>query len=149
VKKQNPIAQLVLIVPVLFSLACPFTAAAAESPSATSATSDDPVPDHPALRDRFMFAFGGYHPNTSTGARPDPNETSGTDTIFVPASGWRARCLPGRASLTGIHTNRHFTIFQGNFPMNMNLPLTVAAGRSGRTRLDGCGYAVGLENNLS
>jgi hypothetical protein len=77
----------VLIVPVLISLVYSSIVAAAESPPVTSATSDYPVPNHPALRDRFAFDFGGYFARTSTAARLDANTGVGVVVDFEDALG--------------------------------------------------------------
>lgn len=87
---RNRTIRLALVVSVFLGLTCPFIATAAETPPATStpgAAGEDPVPNHPALRDRFAFDFGGYYASTTTGARLDANTGLGVVVDFEDALG--------------------------------------------------------------
>jgi len=74
-----PLAALTLAV-----LACPWAAIADGEPAAGDAGSQ-PVPEHPALNDRFVFMLGGYSAATSTGARLDANTGVGVVVDFEDA----------------------------------------------------------------
>jgi len=52
------------------------------------AGAEDAIPDHPALRDQFYFALGGYFPKTTTSAQLDSNRLgAGTNIDFENALG--------------------------------------------------------------
>lgn len=87
---RNRTIRLALLVSVFLGLSCPLVATAAETPPTTgtaSAAGDYPVPNNPALRDRFAFDFGGYYATTGTGARLDSNTGIGVVVDFEDALG--------------------------------------------------------------
>jgi hypothetical protein len=97
-------------------LATPCVSTAAETPPASD-VGVQPVPEHPALTDRFAFTLGGYYPGTSTAARLDPNTGVGVVVDFEDALGIDDKKLVIEGSFRW-RINEHWRLDTNYFSLN-------------------------------